>query len=146
MSSVIDHTWIKAHIPHQGSMCLLDSVVSWDEAKIVCKTVSHLFSSNPLRYQNKLGIANGIEYAAQALAVHSALLSDNKPTPAAGYLASVRNVSWHTHYLDDVGPELIVRAERLSVFNLMVLYSFSLHDDAERLLLSGRTSVLLDAG
>lgn len=146
MSNAIDHAWIKAHIPHQGSMCLLDHVESWDEAKIVCRAVSHLSQGNPLRYRSKLGIANGVEYAAQALAVHSALLADDTPTPAAGYLASVRNVSWHTHYLDDVETELIVRAERLSVFNLMVLYSFSLHDASDRLFLSGRASVLLDAG
>lgn len=146
MNRVIDRTWIKAHIPHQGSMCLLDRVESWDETKIVCRAASHLSSENPLRYKDRLGIANGVEYAAQALAVHSALLSDDTPTPAAGYLASLRNVSWHTHYLDEVSTNLIVRAERLSVFNLMVLYSFSLHDTEERLLLSGRASVLLDAG
>lgn len=146
MSGPIDHAWIAAHIPHKGSMSLLDSVESWDAAKILCRAVSQCSPGNPLRYRNRLGIANGIEYAAQALAVHSALLSGDTPTPAAGYLASVRNVDWHSHYLDDVGPELIIRAERLSVFNLMVLYSFSLHDDADRLLLSGRASVLLDAG
>ena len=25
----LDHAWIAAHIPHQGSMCLLDVVADW---------------------------------------------------------------------------------------------------------------------
>ncbi|MGA2366137.1 MAG: 3-hydroxylacyl-ACP dehydratase, partial [Steroidobacteraceae bacterium] len=25
-----DRAWIVAHIPHQGRMCLLDQVLSWD--------------------------------------------------------------------------------------------------------------------
>ena len=28
---MIDRAWIAARIPHQGSMCLLDAVESWDE-------------------------------------------------------------------------------------------------------------------
>ncbi|HAJ12631.1 MAG TPA: 3-hydroxylacyl-ACP dehydratase, partial [Comamonadaceae bacterium] len=27
---MLDHRWIAAHIPHQGSMCLLDEVLTWD--------------------------------------------------------------------------------------------------------------------
>ena len=26
----LDHAWIPAHIPHSGSMCLLDEVAEWD--------------------------------------------------------------------------------------------------------------------
>ena len=140
----LDHDWIAAHIPHQGSMCLLDCVISWDETTIVCRARSHRYTDNPLRHENTLGIANGIEYAAQAMAVHGALLADNGQTPTAGFLTSVRNVEWNRPRLDDLGDELIIRAERLSGNASNILYAFGLYC-AEECLLSGRATVMLDA-
>lgn len=142
--STVDHIWIAAHIPHRGSMCLLDRVESWDEHCIVCRANSHRLVDNPLRHEGRLGIANGIEYAAQAMAVHGALLAADATAPAAGFLASVRDVRWHRQRLDDLEEELEIRAERLSGNELTALYAFSLHG-AGSLLLSGRASVMLDA-
>ena len=142
---MIDHAWIAAHIPHQGSMCLLDRVESWNETDIICYARSHPAADNPLRHAGSLGIANGIEYAAQAMAIHGALLAEDDRAPSAGFLTSVRNVRWHRGRLDDVDGELEVRAERLSGDELNILYSFSVHC-ADTLLLSGRASVMLDAG
>ena len=139
-----DHAWIAAHIPHRGSMCLLDRVESWSDSAIACRANSHLRADNPLRHAGSLGIANAIEYAAQAMAVHGALLAGDEQAPAAGFLTSVRNVRWQRQRLDDVGGELVVRAERLSGNELNILYDFSLHC-ADVLLLSGRASVMLDA-
>jgi predicted hotdog family 3-hydroxylacyl-ACP dehydratase len=34
LSPPLDHAWIAAHIPHSGSMCLLDQVVEWDAERI----------------------------------------------------------------------------------------------------------------
>jgi len=140
-----DKTWIAAHIPHQGDMCLLDRVESWTDTAVACRANSHLDASNPLRYQDCLGIANGIEYAAQAMAVHSALLAGDDKRPAAGYLTSVRDVHWHRPRLDDLDGELRVCARRLSGNESNVLYAFTLHC-GDALLLSGRASVMLDAG
>lgn len=140
----IDHAWIAAHIPHQGSMCLLDRVESWNETTILCRTRSHRFADNPLREEDSLGIVNGIEYAAQTMAVHGALLASHDQAPSAGYLTSVRNVRWFRRRLDDVDAELAVRADRLSGNELNILYEFSLHC-ADTLLLTGRASVMLDA-
>ena len=139
----IDHAWIVAHIPHQGSMCLLDRVESWNETTILCRAHNHLDTNNPLRAAGSLGIVNGIEYAAQAMAVHGALLANDDQTASAGFLTSVRNVRWHRQRLDDVDAELLVRAERLSGNELNILYEFSLYC-AETLLLSGRVSVMLN--
>lgn len=141
----IDHNWIAAHIPHQGDMCLLDRVESWNETSIVCRAHSHLSVDNPLRHQGSLGIANGIEYAAQAMAVHGALLAGDDKRPAAGFLTSVRNIRWHRPRLDDVDGELTICAERLSGNESIILYEFDLHC-ADGLLLSGRASVMVDAG
>ena len=141
----LDRSWIAAHIPHQGSMCLLDAVEAWSEAEIVCRASSHRLSNNPLRAAGSLGIATGIEYAAQAMAVHGALLAGAEENPAAGFLTSVREVRWQRPRLDDVASDLTVRAERISGNEVNILYSFSVHGDGA-MLLSGRASVLLAEG
>ena len=71
----LDRAWIASHIPHQGSMCLLDYVEAWDRERIRCRASSHRAADNPLRAYGRLGAACGIEYAAQAMAVHGALLA-----------------------------------------------------------------------
>ncbi|MDA8383826.1 MAG: 3-hydroxylacyl-ACP dehydratase [Betaproteobacteria bacterium] len=140
-----DHSWIAARIPHKGDMCVLDRVETWNETTIECRAIGHLAAGNPLRCEDSLGIANGIEYAAQAMAAHGALLAGHDRCPAVGLLTSVRNVRWHKTRLDDLDGELIVRAERLSGTESTILYAFSLHH-GDTLLMSGRASVMLDAG
>lgn len=139
-----DHAWIAARIPHQGSMCLLDAVLHWDADTIHCRATSHTGRMNPLRAQDTLGIANGIEYAAQAMAVHGALLAGRDTAPGAGYLTSVRDVRWQVPRLDTLQGPLQVHAQRLSGDSNTILYSFHLEADG-RTVLSGRASVMLDA-
>ena len=137
----LDHAWIAAHIPHQGSMCLLDAVVDWSVEAICCRAVSHHAPDHPLRASGRLGAAIGIEYAAQAMAIHGALLADPAAMPRQGYLTSVRAVTLHTERLDDCAGPLQVRAERLSGDDNHILYQFALEHD-QRCLLSGRASVV----
>ncbi len=138
----IDHDWIQAHIPHQGSMCLLHAVNHWDSTEICCSAHSHQALDNPLRNAHGLPISAGIEYAAQAMAVHGALLGPVDQAPEVGYLTSVRNVQWWIPRLDDVDAELSVQAMRVSGNEASLLYDFSIfcHD---RLLLRGRAGVML---
>ena len=143
-SMPLDHAAIAARIPHQGSMCLLDAVVDWSETSISCRAISHLDPANPLRADGRLGAANGIEYAAQAMAVHGSLLAEAGDRPRQGYLTSVRSVHLHAARLDDLPGELSVQAERLSGDNNNILYQFSL-SHAGRCLLEGRAAVVLDA-
>ena len=75
----LDHAWIEQHIPHKGRMCLLDAVLSWDATRIRCRSASHRTPDNPLRAHGRLGAACGIEYAAQAMAVHGALVAASAP-------------------------------------------------------------------
>ncbi len=140
----LDHAWIAAHIPHQGSMCLLDGIEFWNETEIVCRASSHRLLDNPLRTAGSLGISNGIEYAAQAMAAHGALLTDGDETPAAGFLTSVRDVQWHRARLDDIASNLTIRAERISGNENNILYSFGIHAEGVNLL-SGRASVMINA-
>lgn len=139
---------IARRIPHQGSMCLLDRVVFWNAERIECVALSHRDAMNPLRAFGRLGIAAGIEYAAQAMAAHGALVGEaagqSDATPRAGYLASVRGVSLNAVRLDDVPAPLQVRAQRLMGDSNNIVYSFELAAE-ERLLLRGRATVVLDA-
>jgi len=141
---VLDHAWIAAHIPHQGNMCLLDAVVDWSENAISCRAIGHSDPANPLRAEGRLGAANGIEYAAQAMAIHGALLAGQDDAPRQGYLTSVRSVALHVDRLDDLAGPLAVQAERLSGDANTILYQFSV-GHAGRCLLEGRAAVVIDA-
>lgn len=125
-------------------MCLLDEVLAWDGTQLHCRASSHRAAGHPLRAHGRLGAAAGIEYAAQAMAVHGVLLAGNGQPLGVGYLASVRGVRLHVDRLDDVAEPLDVRVQRLSGDAGLILYAFDLRADG-RLLLEGRASVVLDA-
>ena len=147
----MNRAWIAARIPHQDRMCLLDEVLDFDVAGIRCRTNTHRRPDNPLRSHGRLGIACGIEYAAQAMALHGALAPGKQAqggagTPVrAGLLASVRDVRPRVLRLDDIESDLICEARHVAGDEHTALYEFTLRDD-ERELLSGRASVVLDAG
>ncbi|GEO41222.1 phosphotransferase [Skermanella aerolata] len=131
-------------IPHAGTMCLLDGVVAWDDASIRCTAISHRAPDNPLLDGGRLAAVCGVEYAAQAMAVHGGLAGGGK-RPAAGYLASVRDLTCHVGRLDDVAEDLIIEADRLMGEGSSVIYSFMVRAGG-RELLSGRAAVVIDAG
>jgi predicted hotdog family 3-hydroxylacyl-ACP dehydratase len=153
----LDRQWIEQHIPHKGRMCLLDEVLSWDAVRIRCRSATHRSADNPLRLHGRLGAACGIEYAAQAMAVHGALIAASAPLASTvarsvrgsigssvGYLASVRNVTLRVERLDDLEADLIAAAERVTGDGRTVLYEFSV-TSGRQLLLSGRASIVFDA-
>ena len=135
---------IAAHIPHQGSMCLLDGVESFDDAQIVCCASSHLQPGNPLRHEGMLGAALGVEYAAQAMALHCALQAEGASRPRSGYLTSVRALSLHAETLDAAPLPLRIVAKRLALNGPTAMYHFTICA-GERLLLEGRLSAVIDA-
>ena len=69
----LDRNWIASHIPHQEAMCLIDQVMEWTDKDILCRTASHRLKSNPLRTAGSLRSECGIEYGAQAIAIHRVL-------------------------------------------------------------------------
>jgi predicted hotdog family 3-hydroxylacyl-ACP dehydratase len=140
----LDRRWIAAHIPHAGNMCLLDEVLSWDPTRIECRSATHRAADNPLRAHGRLGSACGIEYAAQAMAVHGALAAARNSAPAAGYLAGVRAVVLHVEWLDDVQGDLLISSERINGDDTIVMYQFSVHG-AARPLVNGRATIVLNA-
>ncbi|MEM5403562.1 hotdog family protein [Paraburkholderia unamae] len=144
----LDRAWIAARIPHSGAMCLLDAVQAWDETRIRCVATSHRDPHNPLRSRGRLAAVCGVEYAAQAMAVHGALLGalDGATVgrPRVGFLASVRSVVAHVERLDTLASPLAIEAERVSGSGNTILYGFTVRG-AGRVLLTGRAAVMLDA-
>lgn len=141
---MLDRAWIMSRIPHQGSMCLLDAVEAWDENTIRCRSSSHRAKDHPLRAHGRLGAACGIEYAAQAMAVHGALQAADQPAPKAGFLVSVRGVEMHVARLDDIAEDLIVEANCIMQSESNILYEFNINAGG-KLLLAGRAAVVTNA-
>jgi len=139
----LNRQWIAAHIPHQGDMCLLDEVLDWNSGEIRCRTGSHRLATNPLRTGTQLHALCGIEYAAQAVAIHGTLTaSEFAHIPFPGFLVSVRNVDLRISRLDDVASDLLVSAIRLGGSSTALMYEFSVGSE-ERVLVTGRGTIFL---
>lgn len=145
LGTPVGRDWIAAHIPHRGAMCLLDKVIDWNAQRIRCEARNHASPDHPLRAEGRLAALCGIEYAAQAMAVHGALLqSGTATTPRVGYLASVRKVEVRVERLDTLADPLTIEAERIGGDERQVLYEFALRA-GDAVLLTGRAAVVLDA-
>jgi predicted hotdog family 3-hydroxylacyl-ACP dehydratase len=137
----LDRRWIQDHIPHQDGMCLLDEVLSWDIIRSRCRASSHRSLTNPLRANGRLGAACGIEYAAQTMAVHGALVASagGKRAPQ-GVLASVRGVQLLVDRLDQVEADLVTLVEWVAGDQNTALYEFSVSTN-QVVLVRGRAAI-----
>jgi predicted hotdog family 3-hydroxylacyl-ACP dehydratase len=144
MIGLLDKEGIAALIPHTGPMCLLDAVLAWDMTSIACVASSHRSAGNPLAANDRLDAVCGVEYASQAMAVHSGLIG-NGHRPTSGYLASLRDVICSVERLDLLDGDLMVTAELLISQGTNAIYRFELTCNANPAL-SGRAAVVVDAG
>lgn len=137
------HLNIAELIPHHGTMCLLDTVESWDERHILCTTTSHRRNDNPLCDPSGLRTICAIEYGAQAIAAHAALLrSPSGHGPVVGLLAAVRDLVTTQPYIHTIEGALTVRADAVLIQEHGLMYLITVHGEG-RTLLSGRVSVML---
>ena len=136
---------IAALIPHSGSMCLLARLDAWDAERIVCAASNHRDAHHPLRTRRGLLAPVAIEYAAQAMALHGALVGQAAGTPATpGFLASTRGVRLHVLRLDELpSDELRIEATRQAGDAQQILYSFHV-SQAGRPIAEGRAAVVLN--
>jgi predicted hotdog family 3-hydroxylacyl-ACP dehydratase len=131
-------------IPHCGTMCLLEHLDAWDQQHIVCRADNHRDPRNPLRTRSGLLAPNAIEYAAQAMALHGALIGLEAGVPATpGYLASTRGVQLHRLRLDDLAGELHITATRQAGDARQILYAFTVSHAGEPVA-EGRAAVVLN--
>ena len=140
---MIGRAEIATMIPHAGAMCLLDGVLRWDQSSIRCVSARHRAEDNPLRRAGRLNAICGIEFAAQAMAVHGRLSGGVARRPRAGYLASLRDLKCGRQRLDLLEPDLIISADLLMGDEQRVIYHFTL-DCAGDEVLSGRAAVVLE--
>ena len=130
-------------IPHHGGMCLLAGVTQYDAQSITCLAVSHRLITNPLRENGLLQAVCGVEYAAQAMAIHGALLSgQSDKSPRGGRLAGVRSLALWVHRLDDIDADLEINAIQIMGDDNSMVYEFTV-DAAGRHLLKGKATVIL---
>lgn len=130
-------------LPHAGAMVLLDSIAAWDPTTIHCRTRSHLDPNNPLRRAGRLSALCGVEYALQAAALHGALLAGGI-AQRAGYVARLRDATFHVKHLDEQSLGTLhihARLERQEAGGM--LYALSIEDEQRRTLLTARTSIAL---
>jgi predicted hotdog family 3-hydroxylacyl-ACP dehydratase len=143
-SQTLVHAQIAGLIPHSGSMCLLDRLESWSAQHIVCAADNHRDPQHPLRTHTGLLAPCAIEYAAQAMALHGALVGLEAGTPASpGYLASARAVQLHRLRLDDLPGELHIEATRQAGDARQILYAFTV-SHAGQPVAEGRAAVVLN--
>ncbi len=132
-------------LPHQGEMSLLESVINWDENNIVCLADSHHKPNNPLRKNNQLASVNAIEYAAQAMAIHSTLISQQSKqdaTPRVGFLATASKVKLLVERLDNLMDNISIHAHCLTASADGSLYEFSISHQ-HHIIVSGQAMVML---
>ncbi len=129
---------IAARIPHAGAMSLLDAVLAWDQDGIVCRSPVP-GAEHPLAEGRAVPAVAAIEYAAQAAAVHGALI-DGTAQPRGGVLAKVADVALHVPSLDQARGALRIHARALGRTSAGCLYAFEVAD-ADRRLVSGRLMV-----
>jgi predicted hotdog family 3-hydroxylacyl-ACP dehydratase len=139
---VLKKTELAKLLPHEGAMCLLETVEGWDAESITCRAISHRDPDHPLRVNECLPAICGAEYAAQAMAVHGALTSPQ--SQRAGMLAALREVKLLAPRLDDLKDDLMIHARKLFALEHRFLYEFSVRCGA-KLVLSGRGAVFLDS-
>jgi predicted hotdog family 3-hydroxylacyl-ACP dehydratase len=142
---MIDRAQILALIPHQGSMCLHDEVLQWDDAGLRLRSSGHRDPGHPLRSRGQLAAVHLCEYGAQAMAVHGGLLAHRSGGVAApGLLVSLRQVELRCARIDTLPGDLITSAERLHGDASSWQYAFRVQH-GDKLLASGRAAVMLRA-
>ena len=113
---------VAALLPQRGAMRLLDTVERYDAARIVCTSARHLDPANPLRADGRLSALAAIEFAAQAMAAHGALLAAG--APLTGWLARVRDCVVCCERMDDLPSPLTIEAERVAGGERALSYRF----------------------
>ncbi|HEY6087935.1 MAG TPA: 3-hydroxylacyl-ACP dehydratase [Burkholderiaceae bacterium] len=118
---------IEARIPHAGSMCLLDRVSAWNATRIVCHAAAPT-ADHPFAKPQGVPAVAAIEYAAQAAALHGALL-DDRQAPRNGMLAKLAGVELVAGRLDEAAGELTVQADLVVQGASGCMYSFMVQHD-----------------
>lgn len=137
---------ILACIPHQGTMCLWDTVQEWNQRHIVLSSTTHRQATHPLRQANQLHSVILCEYAAQAMAVHGGLMAQAEHSPMrVGRLVALHNVHLSVDRIDTLNGLLYCHATCLARNGLSASYTFQLSHTGDQLA-AGRATVDFSEG
>ena len=132
-------------LPHAGAMRLIGAVLTWDDRAIVCETHAHRDPACPLRLGDRLPAVCGLEFGAQAMAIHGALRAARAAPPRVGLLVAAHELVWQRERLDDIDGAIEIGADCLLASDNQVAYAFWLRSAGCGELLRGRASVVLSA-
>jgi predicted hotdog family 3-hydroxylacyl-ACP dehydratase len=139
---MLDRAAIERRVPHAGAMCLLDAVLQWDTTTIHCSAAAPT-AAHPLAREGRLPAIAAVEYAAQAAAVHGALL-DGQAAAREGLLAKLAEIEFGMPMADEAGGALDVQAELLSRVASGCMYRFAVRN-ARAEIVRGRLMVAFAA-
>lgn len=126
-------------------MCLLDSVETWDDTTISCRTSTHRDQRNPLRARGRLTVSAGLEYAAQAMGAHVGLVDGSRRSEnRIGYVGGVRDVTFSVTRLDDLAGDLTIDATRMVEGENSYMYRFTVSHSGLAII-EGRASIFVKA-
>ena len=132
-------------LPHQGDICLLDSIISYDTESIYC--LSKQAASCPLRHNTGLPAWASLEYAAQALACHGMLNARDNGEPdtiTSAWVIGVKHLHCQQQYLPQADNEAYTIAARILAHQPGIAsYEFSLANN-NTYLAFGRLNVAFD--
>ena len=135
---------LEALTPHAGAMRLIDRVIAQDAASIRCVSDAHRDPANPLRRDGRLPVIAALEFGAQAMAIHGALVAGIDAKPRIGYLVAAHELTWQVARLDTLAAPLTITATRLLGSDNQVAYRFDIVAGAQPVM-QGRASVVLQA-
>lgn len=119
-------------MPHAGRMCLVDRIERWDEQSLDARCWSHRAADHPLARDGRLAALHAIEYGAQAMAVHGALLAERDGERLArGFLAGARDLRFQRERLDDLADDLEIAVERRFAQAGSLIYAFRIDAGGE---------------
>lgn len=126
---------IARHLPHSGRMCLLEAALACDATAITCTASNHHDIDHPLRRDGRLPITAGIEYAAQAMALHATLTRQVVAAPnTRAMLVQLANISWTRDSFDECAGPLLIQAQQISALGNAANYHFSVSNDGAHLI------------
>lgn len=135
---MLDVSELYRALPHDGNMCLLDSVLRWDTESIVCAASGHRDPRNPLHIGNSLPVLCGLEYAAQALALHGVLIIGKQPADALIneqiFVVSVKGVTCYADRLDAAVSDLEITGALVFNQQAAAVYDFAVNADGDVLI------------
>lgn len=130
MRHTLERLAIERLLPQKGSMCLIDSAREWDADTIVCLADASR-PDNPLRDEHGVAVVHGVEYGAQAAAVHHLTVGAVDRTPRGGLLLQLRDVRFGVGYLDRLPQPLEVVARCVMASSETARYRFEIRAAGE---------------